>query len=285
MRAMSEANAAQITYWNDVAGPKWVRIADEMDARFVRITAALLAAAGPRAGARVLDIGCGTGSTAWPLAEAVGADGFVTGIDISAPMLGVARARGAGRANIEFLEADAQVFGFEARRYELLCSRFGVMFFGDPVAAFSNLRRALTPGGRLCFACWAPLGDNPHWSIPFDIVAAELGAPAARHPHAPGPMAFSDPDYVTGILRAAGFAEVSVSPTRLDIIGRSVAEEARIAGVLGPSGALLDEKQADAGMRAAMQARFEAALSRFALADGSVASPACVHVVTARAGV
>lgn len=282
---MSGANAAQITYWNDVAGPKWVRIGDEMDARFVRITEALIGAAGPAAGARVLDIGCGTGSTAWPLAEAVGPGGFVTGIDISAPMLGVARARGAGRANVEFLEADAQVFEFGARRFELLCSRFGVMFFGDPVAAFRNLRQAAAPGGRLCFACWAPLGDNPHWSIPFDIAAASLGAPAPRHPHAPGPMAFSDADYVAGILREAGFEEVMVSPTRLDIIGRSVAEEARIAGVLGPSGALLDEKQASAAVRAAMQTRFEAALSGFARPDGSVASPACVHIVTARAGV
>ncbi|MDE8347112.1 MAG: methyltransferase domain-containing protein [Acidocella sp.] len=279
---MSEVNAAQISYWNEVAGPKWVRIGDEMDARFVRITEALMAQASPQPGARVLDIGAGTGATAWPLARAVGAGGMVTGIDISAPMLGVARARGAGHPNVSFLEADAQIHDFGAQRFDLLCSRFGVMFFGDPVAAFANLRRAMAPAGRLCFACWAPLAANPHWAIPFEIVVAALGPPAPRHPHAPGPMAFSDPDYVTGILQAAGFTHIAVTPTNIPIIGRSVAEEARIAGVLGPSGALLDEKQADADMRAAMQTQFATALSAFAQADGSVASPACVHIVTAR---
>jgi SAM-dependent methyltransferase len=269
------ANEKQITYWNDVAGPKWVKSGDAMEARLAAINDLLLATAAPKPGDFVLDIGCGTGTTARPCAAA---GAYVTGIDISAPMLGVARAQG---GNITYLEADAQTYDFAHRIFDSMISRFGVMFFSDPVAAFTNLRRALGDAGRLTFICWAPLADNPHWQIPFDIVRARLGEPAPRHPHAPGPLAFSDAAYVDSILGEAGFADITVSPTAVPIIGRSLEEETQIACLFGPAGALIEDTRPDAETRAVIMEEIRRGIAPFETATG-VSTPATVHVVTAR---
>jgi SAM-dependent methyltransferase len=269
-------NEKQVAYWNEIAGPKWVKSGDAMEARLAAITDLLLSRAAPKPGEFVLDVGCGTGTTARPFAEA---GAFVTGIDISVPMLSVARARG---GKITYLEADAQTYDFGHRKFDLMVSRFGVMFFSDPVAAFKNLRRALVETGRMAFICWAPLVDNPHWRIPFDIACARLGAPAPRHPHAPGPLAFADAGYVETILTEAGFSGVAVTPTAVPILGQSLDEEARIACLFGPAGALLEEKKPDAQTRAEILDMIRRELEEFETADG-VSTPATVHVVTAGA--
>jgi SAM-dependent methyltransferase len=274
MKDHAMANEKQITYWNEVAGPKWVKIGDEMDARFANINFLLLDRAAPKPGETILDIGCGTGTTARPLAD-FGC--HVTGIDVSAPMLAVARERGGA---ITYLEADAQTHNFGSQTFDLLTSRFGVMFFTDPHAAFKNLHKALSPTGRLLFICWAPLADNPHWQIPFDIVRAHLGDPDPRHPHAPGPLAFSDPAYIESILSNAGFSQITITPTPVDVIGQSLGDEARIACFLGPAGALLDEKKADNATRAKILDDVAAAITKFATEDG-ISLPATVHVVSA----
>jgi SAM-dependent methyltransferase len=275
------SNAKQIEYWNEVAGPKWVKIGDAMDARFVEITAALMDAAAARPAERVLDIGCGTGATTWPLADAVGQAGSVTGIDVSAPMLALARERLGQRRNVQFLLADAQDYDFGAQKFDLLASRFGVMFFTGPVAAFTNLRATLAPGGRLRFVCWAPLADNPQWQIPFDIAVAAVGTPTPRHPRAPGPLAFSDRDYLAGVLAEAGFSGVTITHKTLDIIGTSLEAEAEIACFIGPAGALLDEKQASPERRAAVRAQITTAIAPYAQDDGTMRLPAAVFVVEA----
>jgi hypothetical protein len=177
--------------------------------------------------------------------------------------------------------ADAQSHNFGEEKFNLLASRFGVMFFTDPVAAFTNLRSALADGGRLCFVCWAPLGDNPHWQIPFDIVVARLGLPQPRHPHAPGPLAFSDAAYLESILHGSGFSDIQIVPTPVPIIGETVDEEARIACILGPSAALLDEKQADDSMRSIIRNEIAKALRVFLTPQGMI-SPATIHLVTAQ---
>jgi SAM-dependent methyltransferase len=248
-----------------------------MDARFAAINDLLLARAAAKPGESVLDIGCGTGTTARPFAAAVAPGGHVTGIDVSVPMLAVARERGGA---ITYLEADAQIHDFGGQKFDLLASRFGVMFFTDPIAAFTNLHAALAPSGRLCFICWAPLADNPHWQIPFDIVRARLGAPEPRHPHAPGPLAFSDPAYVEYILTKAGFSQIAVTATLVPVIGKSLEDEAQIACFLGPAGALLDEKQADTQARSAIREEVAAAIAGFQT-PGGMSLPATVHVVTA----
>src|ERR1044071_5523207 len=124
--------------------------------------------------------------------------GQVTGVDISEPMLGLLRQRIAERgiANLTPLLADAQTHAFTPASYDLVTSRFGVMFFADPFAAFRNLCAATKPGGRLCMAVWAGMDGNTHWKIPFEIAVRLVGPPKPQPPHAPGPMAFRDPDYL-----------------------------------------------------------------------------------------
>ncbi len=278
------ANVAMRHYWNEVAGPRWVGRAEIQESRNIEVAQLLLREARAVPGERVLDIGCGPGATALPLAASVGPSGHVTGIDISEPMLGLLRRRIAERgiANLTALLADAQTYVFAPASFDLLTSRFGVMFFADPLAAFRNLGPALRPGGRLAMAVWAPMADNVHWQIPFEIAVRHVGPPAPTPPHAPGPMAFRDPDYLRGILGRAGFVDIRIDKRAFHVVGRSAAAEAEHAGMLGPSGRLLDEKEADEATRQAIVEETEAAFASYAAANGEVRLPGTFLLVTAR---
>jgi SAM-dependent methyltransferase len=278
------ANSEMRRYWNEVAGPRWVSRAEIQETRNIEVAHLLLAEARAAPGERVLDVGCGPGATALPLAAAVGPSGHVTGIDISEPMLGLLRRRVAERsiANLTPLLADAQTYALPPGSFDLLTSRFGVMFFADPAAAFRNLAGALRPGGRLCMAVWASIADNVHWKIPYDIAVARVGPPAPVLPYAPGPMAFRDPDYLRGILSPAGFAEIGIDKREFHVIGRSAASEAEHAGVLGPAGRLLDEKGADEATRQAIVKEAELAFAAYEAPNGEVRLPGTFLLVTAR---
>jgi SAM-dependent methyltransferase len=276
-------NAAQFEYWNQVAGPKWVRLAETMDMRLAPMLALLLERAGARPGERVLDVGCGMGTSTLALAGQVGAAGRVVGIDLSAPMLEVARRRAAerGLSNISFLQADAQTHAFGARGFDRVVSRFGVMFFADPVAAFRNLHGAMRPGAALCFVCWAPLAGNLHWRVPFEIVVRALGPPAPTPAHAPGPMAFSDIAYLRDVLESAGFAEPRIVAEELAIAGGSPDEEAALACLMGPSARLIEERAAPEPLRAALRHDIAAALRPHTADGAKVILPATVLLVSA----
>jgi SAM-dependent methyltransferase len=234
-------------------------------------------------GESVLEIGCGTGAATVDFAEAVGDGGEVLAVDISEPMLAGARERIAegGRRNISLLLADAQIHAFDPSRFDLVTSRFGVMFFADPVAAFRNLLRAAKPGGRLCFACWGGLEDNRHWLIPYEVALRHLGPPAPKPPRAPGPMAFSDPDYVRSFLGTAGFEEIEILRETPDIIGATPEEEAEHACIMGPSGRLIDEKNPDDDVRQTIRREMASAFAAH-LRAGSMRLPSTVLVITAR---
>lgn len=276
-------NEKQIAYWNEVAGPKWVGIGAAMEARLAAVEDLLLARAAPKPGEAVLEIGCGTGVTTARLAQAVGAAGHVVAIDVSRPMLAVARQRLEATPSVTLMEADASRAEFD-RRFDLIASRFGVMFFGDPPAAFAHLRGTLAADGRLCCIAWAPVADNPHWSEPLRLATARLGPGKPREPGAPGPLAFDDPERVRRIFEAAGFAEVDIAAEQVTLIGRSRAEEAEIATRMGPAGALLDEKAVDDATRDAVRAEVHETIPRYAdlRPDGTLHLPAVVHVITAR---
>ena len=264
------ANTAMGQYWNQVAGPRWVARAGLQEARNIEVADLLQQAAAPRPGERILDIGCGTGATAVPFAAAVAPGGHVTGIDISEPMLAQARQNiaAAGAGNITLIQADAQVHRFAPPGFDLLISRFGVMFFGDPVAAFTNLHAALRVGGRLCIAVWASMAQNVHWQIPFDITVKHLGPPAPTDPHEPGPMAFRDPEYLGGILEKAGFAEIAIAPQAFQIAGRNAQSEAEHAAMFGPAWRLMEEKNASDAARQAIIAETEAAFAPYVTRAG-----------------
>ncbi|MEE4360899.1 MAG: class I SAM-dependent methyltransferase [Pseudomonadales bacterium] len=204
---MSDDNAAQIEYWNGQAGRTWVEAQARLDRMMAPLSEQLLDAAGPLAGASVLDVGCGCGDTSLALAVR---GARVHGIDVSEPMLTLARSRAQAIEGVSFQRADAATEAFEATR-QLLFSRFGVMFFADPVAAFRNLRGALEDEGRLCFLCWQGARQNPWMSVAGRAVQPFLPAPATPpDPRAPGPFAFAEADYVHGILEAAGYTAIEI---------------------------------------------------------------------------
>jgi SAM-dependent methyltransferase len=279
---MTEGNAAQRAYWNQVAGPRWVGLGGFVENKNREVNDLLLARMRPAAGEHALEIGCGTGATTVPVAEAVGAGGHVLGVDLSEPMLAVARRQvaEAGLRNVELLLADAQVHGFEPGRFDLVYSRFGVMFFADPFAAFRNLGGALKPGGRLAFACWAPLEENPHWLISYDIALRHLGPPAPKSTREPGPLALADPDYVRDILAQAGFDAIAIDRQAVDMVCGTPSEETHHACIMGPTARLIDEKKPDEATRQAIAREVEAAFVACA-ARGPIRLPATIFLVAA----
>ena len=195
---MTTKNATQIEFWNGETGQNWVSHDALMEAMLQPLGEAVMDSLSPKPGEHVLDIGCGCGHTSLSLADRVGAEGSVTGIDISAPMLAVASQlaaeRNAGHKSVQFLEADAQTHSFTPERYDAAFSRFGVMFFEDPVAAFTNLRASLRPSGRLAFCCWQPRAVNPFMTVPAMAALELLPAPPEIPPRTPGPFAFEEAD-------------------------------------------------------------------------------------------
>jgi SAM-dependent methyltransferase len=277
------ANTAQHEYWNTVAGPRWVGLGGYVERRVRAVNDLLLARSAVEAGENVLEIGCGTGAATVPFAEAVGERGRVVGVDISEPMLAGARQHiaASGFGNVSLVQADAQVHRFEANRFDLIASRFGVMFFADPVAAFSNLLPAARPGGRLCFVCWGPLEENRHWLIPYEVALRHLGPPAPTPPHTPGPLAFSDQDYVRSIIEASAYADVMIERETPDIIGSTPEEEAEFACSMGPPARLIDEKKPEDAVRATIKREMTEAFAAYALGT-EMRLPSTVFLVTAR---
>lgn len=277
------ANTAQRDYWNTVAGPRWVGLEGFVERRVGAVNDLLLRRSGVAAGENVLEIGCGTGAYTAPLADAVGEHGAVTGADISSAMLASARKRlaEAGLRNVSLIEADAQTHKFDPGRSDLVTSRFGVMFFADPAAAFTNLAAAVRTGGRLCFACWGSLEENEHWLIPYRVALRHLGPPEPKPPRTPGPMAFADPAYVREFLSKAGFGEIAVVTEHPEILASTPHEEAEHACIMGPSGRLIDEKKPDEATRQTIRREIEEAFADHA-GRGKMALPSTVLLVTAR---
>lgn len=231
---MTIKNATQIEFWNGETGQNWVSHDALMEAMLQPLGEAVMDSLSLQPGEHVLDIGCGCGHTSLNLADRVGAEGSVTGIDISAPMLAVARqlaaehnaGHNAGHNAVQFVEADAQTHTFTPEMYDAAFSRFGVMFFEDPVAAFANIRRSLRPSARLAFCCWQPRAVNPFMTVPAMAALELLPAPPEIPPRTPGPFAFEEADYVTEILNKAAFEHVAVTPLRQPLtFGRGLSLE------------------------------------------------------------
>lgn len=277
-------NEEQIRYWNDTAGQKWVALQEKIDAQIAPLGLLAIERSGAKTGEVVIDVGCGCGQTALQLAQRVGPRGRVVGVDISEPMLARARERSRehGLDNIDFVPADAQTHSFPAEDADLVFSRFGVMFFADPVAAFANLRQALTPDGRLTFVCWQGLFDNPWMLTPLTAAAEHLPLPAPPAPGSPGPFAFADRRRVTDMLEDAGFTDVEHESVQRDIrVGASndLDEIVDFMLQMGPAASLL--READPEVRPAVVQSLRAALEPYRTDDG-VCLGSAAWIVTAR---
>lgn len=279
------ANTAQADYWNGGAGQTWVEINRLLDMELQPLGQAAQAALAPQPGERLLDIGCGAGDTSLDLAQAVGPDGAVLGVDISSLLLDLAarRAKEAG-LSIRFEAADAQVSDLSAlgagERFEAAFSRFGVMFFADPKAAFANIRKALKPGGRIAFVCWRSPDENPLMTAPFKAAAHLVPPQPPPDPLAPGPFAFADPERVRGILDGAGFAAVDIRPLNARVGGWTPDEALIVAQRVGPLGAILRENP---DLRPTVLAAVAKEMERHTEADRRVRMDAAVWIVTATA--
>ncbi len=213
MSAQLASNSEQIEFWNGDAGKRWVTQQVRLDAMLGEISAAALKNANAKPGEHVLDVGCGCGDTSLKLAEAVGANGRVVGLDISEPMLAQAKSRAsAQKLPVSFVHADAAEHRFEAAHFDLLFSRFGVMFFTDPDSTFLNLRKALKPNGRAAFVCWRDARDNEWVRVPVGAARPHVPPQPQFGPEDPGPFSFGNPGRVRRILAGAGFDVITMKP-------------------------------------------------------------------------
>ncbi len=256
------ANADQIAYWNGPGGRHWIDRQEAQDAVLAPIADVLYARARVAPGERVIDVGCGCGVTTLEIAGRVGPNGRALGVDVSAPMIARARERAPADAAVEFVVADATLHEFAPNWANLMFSRFGVMFFADPVSSFANLRKGLVRGGRVVFACWRQPKVNPWLMIALKAACKHVPRLPDLGPEDPGPFSFADEARVRRILDRAGFERIALTPVDLELdIASGRGFEAALIAVqeIGPASRAL-EGQPD-HLRAAAVAEIRAALA------------------------
>ncbi len=281
-------NAEMISYWSEQTGTKWVDLQPVLDAQIAPLGLAAMERSHVSEGERVIDVGCGCGQTSIQLAERVGPQGSVFGVDVSAPMLVRARQRAEREAlhHVRFENADAQTFAFEPGSVDVVFSRFGIMFFADPVAAFTNLRRALRGGGRVSFVCWQPIQRNPWVLVPMAAAAKHVDLGTPPEPGTPGPFSMADVDRVRGILEAAGFSDVGWESheRELQVAGRLGLDDAvEFLMNMGPLGRILrsSEVQEQEGLRGRVAGAVRESVEPYLSDEGGLVMSSACWIVTA----
>lgn len=278
-----KTNAAMAEFWNGDGGTKWLNFEDRLEASLHVFGDRALACAHVQAGQRVLDVGCGCGATTLELARRVGPGGRVKGLDISTTLASRAKnnAQAAGVSNVEFECADAQTSDFGDESFDLVFSRFGVMFFDEPVGAFANLRTSLKSGGRLVFAAWASREQNSWVAEPLQRVAKHMELPQAPPADAPGPFSLGDPARLKNLLGEAGYSEITVEAFSAPLVlGDDIPEAVHFLMNLSPSGGAISAANPDQEILE----RIAADLARMLEAHqtrGSVAMEASALIVSA----
>src|SRR6202045_4839798 len=260
-----DKNADQIAYWNGPGGQRWADRQATQDVVLAPVADVLIDRARIEAGERIVDIGCGAGATTMAFAQKVGPTGHVLGIDISAPMLARARQLVPPGLRIDFALADATVHPFEPASFDLLASRFGMMFFAQPALSFANLHRALRPSGRLAFACWRDPRENPFFMAPLQAVYQHAPKLPQLGPEDPGPFSFASEARVNRILSEAGFTGIEMEPCDLSLdiaVGRGLDVAVQSALEIGPAARALADQPPE--LRAAAENSIREALALFA---------------------
>lgn len=275
-------NADQEEFWTTDAGEKWVALQAQMDALLQPVNDLVFAHAQLSQGARVLDVGCGTGASVAQAAQIVGPEGHVTGLDISDTMLALARARLRDHPNAHCLKADAQTHAFDAHSFDTMISRFGVMFFEDSTQAFANMARALTPAATLTFAAWGPAPQNPYFMDAAAVATQILGCMEKTDRTLPGPFAFEDSARVIPMLAAAGLKDITCQPHEVGLTAQGDAREvAHLLTQIGPADRALRHFNPSAEDRARLLDALEAKMRQYEGPDGIVI-PALINLYQAR---
>jgi SAM-dependent methyltransferase len=280
--AVAQPNADQIEGWNNAQGRSWAMLHERLDRQIAPIGLAAMAKAGFRPGEQVLDVGCGCGESTLEIARRLSPGGDVLGVDISAMLLGIARETAAAQdaANVRFIQTDAQTTAWETG-LDVVFSRFGVMFFDDPPAAFANLRRALKSGGRLAFCCWRTPAENPWLALPLQATQHLLPPLPRGDPTAPGPFAFQDSERVRGILTAAGFANIVIEPLDLRTGSESLDDTTFTTMRIGQLGSALRQLGPSDALKSQVAAALRNALATH-VEDGVVKLATATWIVSAR---
>jgi SAM-dependent methyltransferase len=281
---MSETEA-----WTAERATRWIAMTDAIDAQFTAVLDLLLAVAALRPGERVLDVGCGTGPSTRPAAALVGPHGSVVAADVSAEMIAAASARpvAADAAPIEWVVADAQTWQTGGAPFDIVLSRFGVMFFDDAAAAFANLHAMTAPSGRLCVSVWAHRGESEMFDLLLSTTLASLDeqgvVPGEVPAHDWGPFSLGDAPRVTAMLTSVGWRDVAWTPHRVDIPiggGMPPAEAAPIVMQLGPTRMAL--MGADADVVGEVERRVTEVLRQHVDDAGNVVLGGQIGIITAR---
>ncbi|SMX24935.1 class I SAM-dependent methyltransferase [Boseongicola aestuarii] len=276
-------NASERDFWSGPSGQSWVTSQEEMDTQLAEVADLVMRHAEPRKGERILDIGSGAGALSLMAAEAVGPTGHVLATDISKPLLDCANKRGRDLPQFQTLLADAQITDWPDMDYDLAISRFGVMFFADPPAAFANIARALKPGGRIAFAAWAPPSDNPFWKIPTQHAVAHLGQPPKIELNTPGPMGLADVDLACGRLAKGGLIDVACRVETVQLRHPKGARAfANLCCRISAAKRAISHFEADSAAQKAIEDAIAADFVQFEQPDGGCAIPASINLLTAR---
>ena len=278
--ATQQIGDEQTTLWNGAAGRAWVEAQQLLDQMFKPFEELLLKAVSAARAGQVLDLGCGTGSTTLAVARLLGANGHCTGIDLSDPMITAARARAERESTpASFIRANAQTHPFEPGTFEMIISRFGVMFFDDPIRAFANLRRAATREAEFRFFAWRSAAENPFMTVAERAAAPLLPDLPGRRPGGPGQFAFGDRRRVYSILEDSGWAEIDMQP--IDVPCTLPENDlVRYLTLLGPVGLML--QKVDDQTRTQVIETVRAAFDPYVHAT-EVRYTACCWMVRARA--
>jgi SAM-dependent methyltransferase len=273
----------QREYWNSKVGEEWARQADLMDRMLQPLTQPAFDLLDLKPGERVLDIGCGAGATTLAAASYIG-DGQAVGVDISKPLLELARERASARgANAHFVEADVSAAPLRDAPFDAAFSRFGVMFFEDTAAAFAKIRVALNPDGRIVFICWRTFAENGWSHAPLAALQPILKAPITpADPNAPGPFQLQDSEKIRTMLAASGWRDIAISPWDGDVLvggGGDASTAAAFLLRIGPCARAITDQQLDAAQAQQLLADF---LRKHETSAG-VALPAACWIVSARA--
>tara|TARA_E500000178_G_scaffold131379_1_gene131237 strand:- start:461 stop:1309 length:849 start_codon:yes stop_codon:yes gene_type:complete len=203
-------NDEQFEFWNEGIGQWWVDEDESMNERLSILTEELFLKSNIKKDDKVLDIGCGGGQTTFEVSEMVGENGYVLGADISKILLDLAKSKYASTKNLEFKYCDVQNYKFRENSFNKVISRFGVMFFENPIEAFKNIYNAIQEGGSLNFVCWTNVMENEFFTDPTNIIIRHLNKDFPEITRSPGPLAFSEEKYINEILSNSGFKNIKV---------------------------------------------------------------------------